>query len=205
MTNNKYIFSLLILTLLLLVLSILLFCISRTNDSVEETESNNVNEQTEIVEISDVVTEDIQEPEQEPVEDTVEMVMYFDDKDVTALAKVLYNECRGIPSDIEKACVGWTACNRVDAGYGNTVYEVLTAPRQFAYWTDTPVTEELYSLALDVLTRWNNERNGIEDVGRVLPLDYLWFRGDGKHNYFRDSFSDNYNIWDYSLSNPYNN
>lgn len=142
------------------------------------------------------------------VEDTKEaiaIIMYFTEKDVIALAKVLYNECRGVPSDMEKACVGWTACNRVDAGYGDTVYNVLTAPNQFAYRKNTPVTEELYSLALDVLTRWNDEKNGMMDVGRVLPKEYMWFRGDGKHNYFRNAFSGKYDIWDYSLDNPYDN
>lgn len=150
-----------------------------------------------------VSTEEPEEPTKEP-EPEPELIMYFTEKDVIALAKVLYNECRGIPSDMEKACVGWTACNRVDAGFGNTIYEVLTAPNQFAYGRYTPVTDELYELALDVLTRWNNEKNGIENVGRVLPKEYLWFYGDGEHNYFRDAFSGNFNVWDYSLDNPYN-
>lgn len=145
----------------------------------------------------------IEEPKEEPKE-PIEITMYFTEKDVIALAKVLYNECRGIPSDVEKACVGWTACNRVDAGYGDTIYEVLTAPHQFAYWHNTPVIDELYNLALDVLTRWNNEKNGIENVGRVLPPEYLWFHGDGEHNHFRNKFNGDFDVWDYSLNNPYN-
>ena len=140
------------------------------------------------------------EPEQEP-----ELIMYYTEKDVIALAKVFHDECRGIPSDVEKACVGWVACNRVDAGYADTIYEVLTAPNQFAYRSNAPVTDELYNLALDVLTRWNNEKNGIENVGRVLPSNYLWFHGDGEHNYFRDKFNGNFNVWNYSLDNPYKN
>lgn len=151
-------------------------------------------------------TEPTEEPTEEvtePTDEEVEIIMYFSEEDVIAMAKVLYNECRGIPSDMEKACVAWTACNRVDNGLGRTIYDVLTAPNQFAYWYNTPVRSDLYDLALDVLTRWNNEKNGFENVGRVLPSDYMFFHGDGKHNYFRNAYSGNYDTWDYSLDNPY--
>lgn len=135
---------------------------------------------------------------------------HFDDKDVIALAKVLYNECRGIPSTTEKACVAWTVCNRVDDGYwGDNFIDVISYPNAFAYWYNTPVTDELYNLALDVLTRWNKEKNGIENVGRVLPSDYVFFAGDGEHNYFRNKHKEDYDVWDYSFDNygfenPYN-
>lgn len=138
-------------------------------------------------------------PEEEKEE---ELVMYYTEQDVVALAKVLYRECGAIPSDIEKACVAWVACNHVDAGFGDTIYDVVTIPNHFTYIENTPVTDELYNLALDVLTRWNNEKNGIEDVGRVLPSDYLFFHGDGWHNYFRNVYSGGIS-WDYSLENPY--
>lgn len=146
--------------------------------------------------------------EDEFVEEETEIVMHFDEDDVIALAKVLYNECRGIPSTTEKACVGWTVCNRVGTEYGDTIYEVITSPYQFAYWYDTPITDELYDLSLDILTRWNKEMNGFENVGRVLPSNYLWFSGDGEHNYFRNKFSGDYDVWDYDfidsrLRNPY--
>ena len=172
----------------------------------ETTETTNIKESEDTIDVTDETTDDaesIDEVTEEATETIIEIVMYFTEKDVIALAKVLYNECRGVPSDMEKACVAWTACNRVDAGYGDTIYDVLTAPNQFAYRENTSVTEELYTLALDVLNRWNNERNGMTDVGRVLPKEYMWFRGDGKHNYFRNAFSGSYDIWDYSLDNPY--
>ena len=56
-------------------------------------------------------------------------VMYYDRLDVEVLAKILYREARGIPSDTEKACVGWVVCNRVDAGYADTPSEVMTSPQ----------------------------------------------------------------------------
>lgn len=132
-------------------------------------------------------------------------IMYYTEDEVVMIAKLLQRECGGIPSDTEKACVAWTVCNRVDSDsfYGNTITEIVTARHQFAYYYDTPVSDELYELALDVLTRWNLERNGEVSVGRVLPKDYTYFAGDGVHNYFRNAYKGNYSIWDYSLPSPY--
>ena len=195
----------------ILVLIVLLFVLiySSLNDDIGNSIETNKPEPTPSITVEPTVKPTIKPVETAPVEpepsEPPQLVAYYAEKDVIALAKVLYNECRGIPSTVEKACVGWTACNRVDAGYGDTIYEVLTAPNQFAYNKRSPVTEELYYLALDVLERWNSEKNGFEDVGRVLPSNYLWFYGDGVHNYFRDKFDGDYNIWDYSLDNPYDN
>lgn len=129
--------------------------------------------------------------------------VYYTEEEVVIVAKIMYNEARGIPSDTEKACVAWTICNRVDNGYGRSIKEIATAPNQFAYRYNTPVTDELYTLSRDVLNRWSREKNGEVNVGRVLPSDYLYFTGDGKHNYFRNSFRGG-SIWNYSLSSPYN-
>lgn len=132
-------------------------------------------------------------------------IMYYTDEEVVMMAKLLYRECRGVPSDTEKACVAWTVCNRVDLDEfkGDTITEIITAPNQFAYSYDTPVTDELYELSLDVLTRWNAERNGEEYVGRVLPKDYTYYTGDGSHNYFRNNYDGEYDVWDYRLPSPY--
>lgn len=155
------------------------------------------------IETDDTVASD----ESEPVEDIKkEIIMYFTEKDVIAVAKVLYRECRGVKSVTEQACVAWTICNRVDTGLGgDTFLEVVSYPNAFAYEYNTPVDDDLYELALDVLTRWNLEKNGQTDVGRVLPADYEYFYGDGTHNHFRNAYSGNYDIWDYSLESPYEN
>lgn len=132
-------------------------------------------------------------------------IMYYTEEEAVMMAKVLYLECRGIPSDTEKACVAWTVCNRVDLDEfkGSTVSEIITAPGQFAYGYNTPVTDELYAISLDVLQRWNAERNGEVYVGRVLPKDYTYYTGDGAHNYFRNGYEGGYDVWDYSLPSPY--
>lgn len=133
------------------------------------------------------------------------VVMYYTEEEVVMLAKLLYRECRGVPSVTEQACVAWTVCNRVDSPkfHESTVADVIRAPGQFAYYYNTPVTDELYELAKDVLSRWNNEKNGETNVGRVLPIDYTYFSGKNGHNNFRNSYSGDYDIWDYRLESPY--
>jgi len=132
-------------------------------------------------------------------------ISYFTDTDAVMVAKVLYNECRGIQSETEKACIVWCILNRVDAGYG-TIKEVVTAKHQFAYTYNTPVWDNLLDLSYDVLERWNNEKNGQADIGRVLPSDYFWYSGNkaGTHNYFYNVYNGRVR-WNYSLESPYSN
>lgn len=139
-----------------------------------------------------------------PTETTPE-VMYYTEDEVVMVAKLLQRECGGVKSVTEKACVAWTVCNRVDSDEfdGDTITDIVTARYQFAYRKNTPVYDELYEIALDVLSRWNAERNGEESVGRVLPKDYTFFAGRGGHNYFRNAYKRDYSIWDYSLPSPY--
>lgn len=154
---------------------------------------------TSALETQETTTEQI--TEQEAVEGK-EYVTYFTEDDVKDIAKLLLKECGGVPSKTEQACVAWCVLNRVDE-HDSSIYEVLRSPSQFAFYESTEVQDDLYDLAKDVLSRWNDERNGISDVGRVLPEEYMYFHGDGVHNYFRNSFDGNYKIWDYSLESPY--
>lgn len=136
--------------------------------------------------------------------DTADIRHYTDDEAVM-VAKVLHRECGSLPSATEQACVAWTICNRVDSDEfpGDTITDIVTARYQFAYDRNAPVTDELYALALDVLERWSAEKNGAEEVGRVIPNDYTYFTGDGTHNYFRNAYQYGYSVWDYSLPSPY--
>lgn len=125
--------------------------------------------------------------------------------DAVMVARVMYLEARGIRSKTEIACVGWTILNRVDAGMGS-IQAVITAPNQFAYRPSAPTTSDygydLVALATDVLDRWSREKAGEGNVGRVLPQGYLWYAGDGSHNYFRNQYKGG-TRWTYSLSSPY--
>lgn len=129
---------------------------------------------------------------------------YFSESDVIMIAKVMWGEARGIASDTEVACIGWTILNRVDAGYASTIKEVITAPGQFYYSNSFLLETRFYNLAKDVLTRWGLEKLGYTNVGRVLPNNYLWYYGDGQHNWFRNKYQGG-SRWNYSLPSPYKN
>lgn len=122
--------------------------------------------------------------------------------DAVIIAKIMYSESGGIASDTEKACIAWVILNRFDAGYADSIAKVALAPAQFAYRSKAPVLDNLLELSNDVLSRWEREKKGETDVGRVLPSDYMWYTGDGKHNYFRNAYSGG-KRWDYSLESPY--
>lgn len=128
--------------------------------------------------------------------------------DATMMARVMYLEARGIRSKTEIACIGWTVLNRVDAKFQASIAAVITAPNQFAYRASAPTTSDygysLVALATDVLDRWSREKAGQTNVGRVLPKDYLWYAGDGKHNYFRNAYRGG-TRWNFSLPSPYEN
>lgn len=126
---------------------------------------------------------------------------------VVVLAKIIYGEARGIASQTEQAAIVWCVLNRFDAGYGSTIDEVAKAPYQFAYRATNPTTDDygrdLIALAQDVLSRWELERNGETDVGRVLPLEYKYYSGWNGHNRFRTTYYKPYKFWDWSLESPY--
>ena len=125
------------------------------------------------------------------------------------IARTVYGEARGCTMD-QKAGVIWCILNRVDAGYSNTgntikdIIAVVTQPNAFhGHSFNHPVTDELYQLSVDVLTRWEREKAGETAVGRILPKGYLWFRSGGNGtNVYRNAYT-NGQIWDWSLESPY--
>ena len=146
------------------------------------------------VEVAEVATPVIFEP--------VETPQPWTHEEVTALAKMLWGEARGVQSETEQAACVWCVLNRVDQGYGS-ILAVVTAPSQFVgYRESNPIDEELWLLCEDVLTRWQREKNGEIEVDRVLPPDYLWFSGDGYRNYFRNAYRGG-NTWDWEFESPY--
>lgn len=139
-----------------------------------------------------VSAEEPVEPEQseapEPSEAPVYYEMYFTEDDVAEVAKMLWGEARGCTRDNQIKCV-WVVLNRVDdERFPDTIQGVLSQPHQFHGYSESfPVTDELYSVAFDVLTRWSYEKQGIP-VRRELPSSFLWFTGDGVTNYFREVY-----------------
>lgn len=154
-----------------------------------------------------------EEEEKEKEAKYEEWVDPYTKEDVIAAAKLLWGEARGVPdlvigdrvisSECQQAAVLWTVLNRYDAGYGDSVTAVITAPGQYhGYSESNPVDSDLLDLTIDVLNRWTHEKWDGDSIGRVLPEDYLWFHGDGTYNYFRNEFESN-SYWTWELFDPY--
>lgn len=130
------------------------------------------------------------------------------ESDASLIAQILYTEI-GAGTKLEQSAVVWTILNRVDSDipyFPDTIEEVCTQKIKdtymFAYDPEAPVREDLYDMAVDVMVRWYREKAGERDVGRTLPIEYVYFWGDGKHNHFRVEYQGK-NYWDWSLASPY--
>ncbi|MBR2839891.1 hypothetical protein IKE82_00990 [Candidatus Saccharibacteria bacterium] len=169
-----------------------------------ETEAE-VQAEVKIEETSESETEVETEAQTEPktTEEMITEYPYDEDKAV-ALAQLAWAEARGC-SKREQSLVMWTVLNRVDAQYSGMTdfWSILTAPYQFAYSPNNPYEQYEYEIAADVLRRYAAEKDGIEESGRTLPKGYLYYWGDGSHNYFgMNGFSNE--LW-FGLGDPYEN
>jgi hypothetical protein len=137
----------------------------------------------------------------EPTPIIQEEVPEFAEEVKIALAKTVWGEARDC-STTEQAAVIWCILNRVDSSdpcFPDDIISVITQQDQFhGYDPEHPVELEIYILVEDVLNRW-----ATEDVGRVLPKEYLYFHGDGKVNWFRIEYKHTGDYWDWSLESPY--
>ena len=110
-----------------------------------------------------------------------------DETDVIVLSRMAYGEALGL-ADYEIAACMWCVMNRIDAGYGDTVQDVVSAPGQFAGYSEhNPVDDHIAAIARNVLTWHHAEQQG-ETVPREIGREYLYFSGNGVHNYFRAKY-----------------
>lgn len=140
-----------------------------------------------------------------PTPEPVKEEKVLDPAEVEYIGRTIWGEADGVKSKAERAAVAWCILNRVDAT-GQTIEEVVTAPKQFhGYrpadtWGECP--QRHLDLAADVLARWYAEKDGAEEVGRVLPAAYTFFVGDGERNHFTIEWRST-DFWDWSLADPY--
>lgn len=127
---------------------------------------------------------------------------------IIVLSKMLYGEARDC-SQTEQAAVIWCAFNIAEDRYENPTYrDIINSTIRkgtfYGYNPNNPLRDDHLYIVKDVLERWELEQSNPElDVKRVLPKDYLYFCGDGTHNYFRNKYKGDYDIWDWSLESPY--
>lgn len=118
------------------------------------------------------------------------------------IGRTIWGEAGGVVSEAERAAVAWCILNRVDA-WGQSIEEVVTKPWQFqGYRPEGDCPQEHIDLANDVLQRWEAEKRGEENVGRVLPAEYIYFLGDGARNHFTAEYYGT-DYWDWSAPDPY--
>jgi len=157
----------------------------------------------EIITVVKEIPVEVTVPPEGPQSDDVDDPIASEDE--IALAKMVWGEARGC-STTEQAAAVWCVLNRVDSDdpyYPDTIIGVVSQQGQFeGYSPDYPVEDGILALVQDVISRWQREKAGEADVGRVLPKEYLFFHGDGVHNHFRIGFSDKA-YWDWSLPSPY--
>lgn len=136
-----------------------------------------------------------QEPETEVAKNVehLESIIYYQPGDDEELVRIAEVEYRGCTSAAHIAAVMWTVLNRVDspAFKEQTVHDVIYASGQFAVRGigHVPRRDDWLWIAQDVLERWNAEKNGLVDVnnsGRVIPPDSVYFWGDGRYNHFNN-------------------
>jgi hypothetical protein len=106
--------------------------------------------------------------------------------DIELLAKTVWGEARGC-DPAEQSLVIWTILQRVDADdHGDTVEDVVTDPRQFGgYRSKNPIEPEIYALCAREVGKWTRGElpPTLQPYAQSSP--YLYFDGDGKHNWFR--------------------
>ena len=104
------------------------------------------------------------------------------------IAKTVWGEARGCSIDNQRKVI-WCILNRVDhKSFPNTIIEVICAENQFqGYYESNPVTEEMYNMALEIITLWQLEKLG-KPIVRDLGPTYVFFRGSSEGNIFREEW-----------------
>lgn len=138
-------------------------------------------------------------------EDAEDETLYPTRDEVYCLSRVIHGEA-SICSPEVKASVAWVVLNRCDAeNYPDTIREVCEQSGQFAGWQrncDSEPTEEEREMCYEIIKAWKN----YDDRYRTIPSDYLYFRGNGKINYFTTFFCESLseakrNAYDFRMPN----
>lgn len=121
------------------------------------------------------------------VEPEPEVVAKYSPYEVTLVCQTVYGEARGCSRE-EQMLVAWCICNRADSS-GMSIEQVVKAPSQFhGYNPENPVTDDIRSVVLEVLNAWSSGQEALVYEPYATTSDYLYFSGDGVHNWFRDEY-----------------
>lgn len=113
----------------------------------------------------------------------------YSERELEMVAKTVWGEARGCAPD-EQRLVIWTIFQQVDAGGDfakySTVAEIISKPNNYAGYSESyPIDPDIYALVCEEAEKWANGEQPpmLEPYAPTLP--YLFFDGDGQHNWFR--------------------
>lgn len=125
------------------------------------------------------------------------LVPAADPADMRRLAQMVWGEARGVGLKVEQEAVIWCVFNRIDdPRFPDTIAEVCTHSQFHGYDPDNPVEPEFYDMALRVWNEWNRLHLGDPTAVRTLPVEYVYFHGDGERNWFRTEYEEFENFWE---------
>ena len=125
------------------------------------------------------------------------LVPAADPADMRRLAQMVWGEARGVELKVEQEAVIWCVFNRIDdPRFPDTIAEVCTQSQFHGYDPDNPVEPEFYDMALRVWNEWNRLHLGDPTAVRTLPVEYVYFHGDGERNWFRTEYEEFENFWE---------
>ena len=129
----------------------------------------------------------------------------FSEETNIKLAILIEGEAKGQESLTEFAAPGWVVVNRTYFSQcPDDIEGVIAQEGQFDGYTEGGTySERSLWMAHDILARYERELAGEEDVGRTLPKEYIFFYGDGEHNYFSIKEGGPAYVWGSECESPY--
>lgn len=124
-------------------------------------------------------------------EETEKKTLYTEE-DIVYICKTVAGEAL-ICSREEQALVVWTILNRVDAQgvfrHQNTIEDVVLHKGAFdGYHPDNEYPEEIRTLVVEELDKWCEGEEAPTLKPYTTDNTYLYFEGDGRHNWFRTDY-----------------
>lgn len=134
-------------------------------------------------------TEVVAEEETSAAEQAEPLHYDYTEEEIDMLAKLVYAEAGGCSED-EQRLVVWTVFQRVDSRDWdfrnmNDIATTITAPNQFAYFSNSPVFDNIRAICEEEISKWANFEKPPTVEPYAPSLLYYFYEGDGYHNWFR--------------------
>ena len=120
-------------------------------------------------------------------------------RDISAIAKLLYVVCADVESEIRQQAVVWSVLNRFDVCKFTSIHALIDSEKDYdMYKDDVPETEHYVKLARDVAMRWYAEKlsDTTTEINRILPKEYMFFFFDYDDIQFTVSF-ESFDYWEF--------